>query len=63
VWLHGLRHFTATQLLGAGVPSKAVADRLGHTRVSTTTDRYASSVPEADRAAAAAIAGVLRRRG
>ena len=30
VRLHDLRHFTATQLIGAGVDVRTVAGRLGH---------------------------------
>lgn len=59
--LHDLRHFTATQLLARGIPAKAVADRLGHARVGTTTDRYGHAVPAADQAATEAIADVLGR--
>jgi integrase len=52
VRLHDLRHFTATQLLGAGVDVRTVSGRLGHARVSTTLDRYAAFIPARDQAAA-----------
>lgn len=50
--LHDLRHYVATNLLVAGVPSKVVADRMGHKRVATTEDLYGGSIPAADRASA-----------
>lgn len=52
VRLHDLRHYVATQLLVQGTDVRTVAGRLGHSRASTTTDRYAGFVPAADRAAA-----------
>jgi integrase len=52
VRFHDLRHFTATQLLGAGVDVRTVSGRLGHARVSTTLDRYAAFIPARDQAAA-----------
>jgi integrase len=52
VRLHDLRHFTATQLLGAGVDVRTVAGRLGHARTSTTLDRYGAFMPARDRDAA-----------
>jgi integrase len=39
--LHDLRHFMATQLLGAGVDPKVVAQRGGWSKVATMLDRYA----------------------
>ncbi len=36
VRLHDLRHFTATQLIGAGVDVRTVAGRLGHSDPSVT---------------------------
>ena len=43
--LHDLRHFVATQMLGAGVALPVVSARLGHARVSTTLNVYAASMP------------------
>ena len=39
VRLHDLRHFTATQLIGAGVDVRTVAGRLGHSDPSVTLPR------------------------
>jgi len=43
VRLHDLRHFTATQLLAAGVPVRTVSGRLVHANASTTLSVYANS--------------------
>jgi integrase len=56
--LHDLSHFTATQMLDAGVPVPIVAARLCHARASTTLNVYAHAVPGGDPLAAEA----LRRR-
>lgn len=58
--LHDLRHFMATQMLAAGVPVVVVSQRLSHARASTTLNVYAHAVPGGDRAAAEAIASLLR---
>jgi integrase len=59
VRLHDLRHFTATQLLDAGVPVKTVSGRLGHARPATTLNVYAHFIPATDRVAADVIGGLL----
>jgi len=58
VHLHSLRHFSATQLIGAGLDIVTVSHRLGHSRPSTTLDFYAAHMPARD-AAAADIMGKL----
>jgi integrase len=55
VRLHDLRHFTATQLIGAGVDVRTVAGRLGHSDASVTLRVYSHVLEERDRAAAATI--------
>jgi integrase len=40
ITFHGLRHTHCTMLLQAGVPTAYVARRVGHQRVSTTSDIY-----------------------
>jgi integrase len=51
--LHALRHYSATELLMAGVDLRTVAGRLGHGGGGTTTLRvYAAWVGESDRRAA-----------
>jgi hypothetical protein len=58
--LHSLRHFSATQLVSAGVDIRTVAGRLGHGSGGATTLRtYAAWSPEADRRAAVTIAGIV----
>lgn len=50
--LHDLRHFTATELLAAGVDIRTVSARLGHAKTSTTLDIYAHKVSARDQDAA-----------
>jgi len=58
--LHALRHYSATELLTAGVDLRTVAGRLGHGSGGGTTLRfYAAWVEAADRGAAEAIAALL----
>lgn len=59
VRLHDLRHFTATQLIGAGVDVRTVAGRLGHSDPSLTLRVYSHVIEERDRAAAAILGRVL----
>lgn len=62
VRLHDLRHFVATQLLGAGVDVRTVAGRLGHRNASTTLNVYAHFLEQSDRAAADLMGDVLASR-
>jgi integrase len=51
--IHQLRHFSATELIAAGVDVRTVAGRLGHSGGGTTTLRvYSAWVAEADQRAA-----------
>ncbi len=60
--LHALRHYSATELLTAGVDLRTVAGRLGHGGGGATTLRvYAAWVGESDRRAAEILAGRMRR--
>jgi integrase len=59
VRLHDLRHFTATQLIGAGVDVRTVAGRLGHSDPSLTLRTYAHVLEGRDRAAAEVMGRVL----
>lgn len=59
VRLHDLRHFTATQLIGAGVDVRTVAGRLGHSDPSVTLRVYSHTLEERDRAAADIMGQVL----
>jgi integrase len=60
VRLHDLRHFTATQLIGAGVDVRTVAGRLGHSDPSVTLRVYSHALEERDRAAAAVMGQILK---
>jgi integrase len=62
--LHELRHYSATELIAAGVDPRTVAGRLGHSGGGSTTLRtYSAWVVEADQRAAAALAARRPRRG
>ena len=53
------RHYSATQLLSAGVDLGTVAGRLGHAKGSTTLKYYAQFTRPADQGAAAVIPAQL----
>jgi integrase len=57
--LHGLRHTFATLALRAGVPSKVVAEVLGHTSARTTEDIYTHVTLGMQADATAKVAGVI----
>ena len=60
--LHALRHYSATELLTAGVDLRTVAGRLGHGGGGATTLRvYAAWVGAADRGAAEILGSRLQR--
>jgi len=59
VRLHDLRHFTATQLIGAGMDVRTVADFLGHSDPSLTLRVYSHAIQERNKAAAVIMGGVL----
>lgn len=60
--LHSLRHYSATELIAAGVDVRTVAGRLGHGSGGATTLKvYAAWVADADRRAADAIGRILAR--
>ncbi|MGC7100704.1 tyrosine-type recombinase/integrase [Amycolatopsis lurida] len=61
--LHKLRHYSATELIAAGVDIRTVGGRLGHAGGGTTTLRvYAAWVAEADQRAAATLVGRMPER-
>lgn len=60
---HKLRHYSATELIAAGVDVRTVAGRLGHGGGGTTTLRaYTAWVSEADQRAAKNIGGRMPER-
>ncbi|AEA26550.1 integrase family protein [Pseudonocardia dioxanivorans CB1190] len=61
--IHKLRHFSATELIAAGVDIRTVAGRLGHSGGGTTTLRtYAAFVSESDQRAATSLSARLPMR-
>jgi integrase len=56
---HDLRHFTATQLLGANIDPRTVAGRLGHADPAITMRVYAGLLQERDREAAQIMGQLL----
>lgn len=62
VKLHHLRHFSATQLLTAGIDIRTVSGRLGHANASTTLDIYAEFVEAADERAADVLDALPKTR-
>jgi integrase/predicted RNA-binding Zn-ribbon protein involved in translation (DUF1610 family) len=57
--LHDLRHTYATLALATGINPRIVSGRLGHASVALTLDVYSHVLPQQDREAAEAIAGLL----
>ena len=54
------RHTWATLALSSGVPAKVVQERLGHSSVGITLDRYSHVIEGMDREAAEKVAALLR---
>jgi integrase len=57
--LHDLRHWHVTQALGAGLPVRDVAERVGHASATMTLDVYGHAIESADRRTAETVASVL----
>jgi integrase len=51
---HALRHTHASLLFAQGVHGKVVQERLGHSSIAITLDRYSHMVPSLDQQAATA---------
>lgn len=58
--LHDLRHTHATLLLEQGIHPKVVSERLGHSRVSMTLDRYSHVLPHLQKEATERLDACLR---
>ena len=56
---HDLRHTAATPMLLAGINAKVVSERLGHSSVGFTLDRYAHVLPSMGRDAADTLSRAL----
>ena len=59
---HKFRHTMASLLICNGTDALTVSKRLGHSKVSTTTDIYSHAIKQADERAAESIADVILRR-
>jgi len=57
---HELRHTSATMLLANGIPLKNVAERMGHSRASTTANIYAHAIPRFDKDASNVFGEILK---
>ncbi len=56
---HSLRHFTATQLIAAGVDVRTVSGRLGHSTPTVTLNVYSHVIDEREREAAAIMSKIV----
>ena len=56
---HDCRHTWATLALRAGIHPKVVSERLGHSSVGITLDRYSHAVPAMDAEAAEVVASLI----
>lgn len=63
ITLHGLRHTSATLLIGQGVHAKTISTRLGHSNISTTMDIYGHALKSADKGAADKLDNLFGSRG
>ena len=59
---HAFRHTMASVLCFSRVDPVSISRRLGHSRVSTTTDIYSHMLKEADEVSAEQLADVMLRR-
>jgi integrase len=59
VRLHDLRHTHATLALAAGVPTRILSGRLGHSAIAVTTDIYQHAIPDLEAAFAERIASLV----
>lgn len=59
---HKFRHTQASLLINSGVDIVAVSKRLGHAKVSTTTDIYAHIINKADERASDTISALLYKK-
>lgn len=57
--VHGLRHGHATLALQAGIHPKVVQERLGHSSVAFTLDKYSHAIPAMQEDAAAVVAALV----
>jgi integrase len=60
--IHGIRHTVATLAIGSGQDVRTLADLLGHSRTSITTDIYAHVMPHRKRELTRAISEIVLSR-
>lgn len=60
IHFHQLRHYMASQAIGAGFDPVAVAHRLGHSNPATTLKIYAKALPAQSQQIAASVAGTVK---
>lgn len=60
--LHGLRHTSASILIARDVHSKVISERLGHSKIGVTIDRYGHLMRSSDPAAAEKLSGIILPR-
>ena len=61
ITLRDLRHVWATLALESGIHPKVVQERLGHSSITMTMDRYSHVIEGLDRHAADTVAAVVMR--
>jgi integrase len=59
LWLHDLRHWSATEAIGRGHDIRTVAGRLGHANSAMTLRTYAHALDGADAGVAVTLASAL----
>jgi len=59
---HGLRHTNATVLINQNVDIATVSKRLGHSKISTTTDIYTHALLKSDRAASDSLHNLFNKK-
>ncbi len=57
--IHGIRHTVATLAIGAGQDIRTLADLLGHSKTSVTTDIYAHVLPHRKRELTQALSHII----
>lgn len=57
--LHDLRHTNATLMVLAGINNKVISDRLGHSDIKISLNKYSHVLPEMDKSAANKISDLL----
>lgn len=59
ITLHGLRHTWATLALAAGIPTKILSERLGHSSTAITENVYSHVTPTMQAEAAETVAALI----